>query len=291
MDVFRTAANPWDQEVLVGIAWDLMWLAIIASAVFIVGHAIWMATKGGAPPAGDEGTESDAGATGPDAPAGIPERVQRHSLAARAFHWLMALSMFGLLITAFVPVLGLQFEWVQLHWIAGLVLVAAILYHIVHATFFMDFWAMWRAPSDLERGVEELKHSLGAGSGDAPKAGKYPFDHQLFHHMAATMTVVAILTGLVMLVRVDTPFVAQNPYLLGDGTWGIVYVLHGLSGVALIGLIAAHIYFAIRPEKRWITWSMIRGWIDRDHYLAHHDPARWDVTDGSGSTQADSAGD
>jgi len=57
-------------------------------------------------------------------------------------------------------------------------------------------------------------------------------------------------------------------------------VVHGLSGVSLILLVAAHIYFAVRPEKRWITWSMVRGWIDREHYLAHHDPAKWVVTGG-----------
>ena len=278
MDVFRTAANPWGQEVLVGIAWDLMWLAIIASALFVVGHAVWIAAKG----------RTEAVPVPGQAPAGVPEKVKRHSLSARAFHWLMSLAMFGLLVTAFVPVLGIQFAWVTLHWIAGVILVVAILYHIVHATVFQDFWAMWVTPRDLGPGMEELKHSLGAGSGPPPKAGKYPFDHQLFHHLAAATSGGAILTGLLMMVRVDTPFWTRNPYLLGDGTWGIVYVLHGLSGVALIGLIAAHIYFAIRPEKRWITWSMFRGWIHRDHYLAHHDPAKWDVTDGSGGPRSDS---
>jgi hypothetical protein len=52
-------------------------------------------------------------------------------------------------------------------------------------------------------------------------------------------------------------------------------VLHGLAGVSLVGLVMAHVYFAVRPEKWWITKSMILGWITRRQYLEHHDPQRW----------------
>jgi hypothetical protein len=54
-------------------------------------------------------------------------------------------------------------------------------------------------------------------------------------------------------------------------------VLHGLAGVGLVGLVMAHVYFAVRPEKWWITKSMLLGWITRRQYLEHHDPERWVV--------------
>ena len=76
-----------------------------------------------------------------------------------------------------------------------------------------------------------------------------------------------------MMVRVRTPLFTRNPYLFGDATWGVTYVAHGLAGVALVGLVIAHVYFAVRPEKWWITKSMILGWITRRQYLEHHDPA------------------
>ena len=44
-------------------------------------------------------------------------------------------------------------------------------------------------------------------------------------------------------------------------TAGIVYVTHGLAGVSLVGLVIAHIYFALRPEKLWITKAMVFGYI------------------------------
>ena len=65
--------------------------------------------------------------------------------------------------------------------------------------------------------------------------------------------------------------------MLSDATWGLTYVLHGMAGVALVGLVIAHVYFAVRPEKWWITKSMILGWITRRQYLEHHDPDRWAI--------------
>ena len=78
--------------------------------------------------------------------------MARHSLAARLFHWIMALAMLALLITAFLPKVGFQFPWVTYHWIAGLVLTASILFHIIHASFWMDFWSIWPDKIDIEDG-------------------------------------------------------------------------------------------------------------------------------------------
>jgi len=84
--------------------------------------------------------------------------------------------------------------------------------------------------------------------------------------------------------RVETLVFVRNSYLFSDGTWGVMYVLHGLTGIGLVGLVIAHIYFAIRPEKLWITKGMVFGDITRQEFLAHHDPQRWIIdtkTDGT----------
>jgi cytochrome b subunit of formate dehydrogenase len=244
-----------------------MWAAVIGAALFLIGHAVWIKTR----PAAEQKEGKSAAV-----PAGIPERIQRHSLSARLFHWTMSATMLVLLITAFVPVMGIQFPWVTIHWIAGVALVLTIVYHVIHAVGWQDFWAMFKL--DVDEGVATLKHVMSSSAPEPPKAGKYPFDHRMYHHVIVIVSLAAVATGLLMMVRIDTPFWTRNPYLLSDATWGVMYVVHGLSGVSLILLVAAHIYFAIRPEKRWITWSMIRGWIDREHYLAHFDPKQWVVT-------------
>ena len=265
MEIFRRAANPWNQEVLIGISWDIMWAAAWAGLAFIVFHALFVWRSGSKP--------EDAGGTD-EGLEGVSKRVERHGLSARVFHWTMALAMFALLITAFFPVLGIQFAWVTIHWMAGVLLILSVAYHVVYATFMQDFWSMGIGGRDVRDVVKLLRGFLSRTDGHT-KAGKYPADHKLYHHVIVAVTGVAIGTGLLMMVRVDTPFWTRNPYLLTDTTWGAVYVLHGLSGVALITLVVAHVYFAIRPENLWMTRSMIYGWIGREHFLEHHDPARW----------------
>jgi cytochrome b subunit of formate dehydrogenase len=196
----------------------------------------------------------------------------------------MSAAMLVLLVTAFGPVMGWQFPWVEIHWIAGVVLIVTIVYHVIHAIGWQDFWAMFHL--GVGEGIAHLKHIVSPKAPDPPKAGKYPFDHRMYHHVIVVVSLAAMITGGLMMVRIDTPFWTRNPYLFADATWGVMYVVHGLSGVALIFLVAAHIYFAIRPEKRWITWSMIRGWIDKEHYLAHFDPSKWVVGGGSKSRDA-----
>jgi cytochrome b subunit of formate dehydrogenase len=84
------------------------------------------------------------------------------------------------------------------------------------------------------------------------------------------------VTGLFMMKRVNTLGIfSRNPYIFGDMTWGMMYVLHGLAGVGLIALIMVHVYFGVRPEKLPITKSMIFGHMSREFYLEEHDPERW----------------
>jgi cytochrome b subunit of formate dehydrogenase len=242
-----------------------MWAGVVAAVLFLVGHSVWVRAR----PA--------EAAQAPDASemAGLPERIERHSLSARLFHWTMSAAMLALLVTAFVPVMGWQFAWVEIHWIAGVLLTLTVIYHVIHAVGWQDFWSMFRI--DVGEGMALVRHLMSSKAPAPPRAGKYGFDHRMYHHGIVVVGMAAIVTGLLMMVRIDTPLWTRNPYLLSDSTWGVVYVVHGLAGVALIVMVAAHIYFAIRPEKRWMTWSMVRGWIDREHYLAHHDPAKWIV--------------
>lgn len=272
MEIFRRVANPWNQEVLIGISWDVMWAAAWAGLAFVVFHAVFVWGAGKKP----EHAGADHGSA-----AGVPERVERHGVAARTFHWTMALAMFTLLITAFFPVLGIQFAWVTIHWMAGVLLILSVAYHIVHATLKQDFWSMWIEGRDVADVIRLLKGFLTRTDGHS-RTGKYPADHKLYHHLIVVVAGFAIVTGLLMMVRVDTPFWTRNPYLLADSTWGVVYVLHGFSGVALITLVMAHVYFAIRPEKLWMTRSMIYGWVGREQFLEHHDPERWVVTGAAG---------
>jgi cytochrome b subunit of formate dehydrogenase len=197
--------------------------------------------------------------------------------------------MFTLLFTAFLPIAGVKFAWVQWHWMAGIVLIASILFHIIHAVFFMDFWSIWVGPKDIPELKAELLREFGHDV-PGPKSGKYPLGNRLYHLAIVVAGLAVAITGALMLVRVRQPFFVRNPYMLSDVTWGATYVTHGLAGTGLVGLVIAHVYFAVRPEKWWITKSMILGWITRRQYLEHHEPNRWIVRGDEPSTAAKPAG-
>ncbi len=145
--------------------------------------------------------------------AAIPEHVPRHSLAARLFHWIMAASMFTLLFTAFLPKVGIQFNWVVYHWIAGLVLTVSILFHIVHATFFLDFWSIWPDKTDLSDAKNRVRRFFGKDAPLPNKFAKYPLENKLYHGVILLAGLAVIGTGLFMMKRVQTGIFVRNPYL------------------------------------------------------------------------------
>jgi len=270
MDLLRWGRSPWGEWVLTHVSWNLFWASLFAGVLFFVAHASYMLFSAHRKRSSAETDALEA------ANRNLPPKIERHGLAARLFHWVMAAAMFTLLFTAFLPVAGIKFPWVQWHWMAGLVLTASILFHIVHATVFLDFWSIWVGPSDIPELKAELLRELGRDV-PGPKPGKYPLGNRLYH-LAIVVTGLAVAgTGVFMLKRIRTPFLVRNPYIFSDTTWGITYVLHGLAGVGLVGLVIAHVYFAVRPEKWWITKAMILGWITRRQYLEHHEPTRWRI--------------
>jgi len=83
------------------------------------------------------------------------------------------------------------------------------------------------------------------------------------------------VSGALLLVKIDSPLWTRDPYWLATDTWAVLYVLHDLVAFLLIPALMLHVYFAIRPEKRHFTRSMLLGWILEEEYRTHHDPARW----------------
>jgi formate dehydrogenase subunit gamma len=269
MKFFQWATSPWGQSVPIHIAWGLMWVAVIAGMFFMIVHALYLIVV--KPP------KRFAERKGEESAAGIPEHVPRHTLTARLFHWIMAASMITLLITAFLPKVGVEFNWVLYHWITGVVLTISIAFHIVHASFFNDFWSIWPDMTDLRDAMNRTRRFFGKEAPPPRRFAKYPLENKLYHGVVMLAGLAVIITGLFMMKRVQTGIFTRNPYLFSDMTWGLMYVLHGLAGVGFIALTIMHVYMGVRPEKFPITKSMIFGWMSRDFYLEEHDTGRWAV--------------
>ena len=173
MDVLEWAIDPWGHRVPIHIAWFLIQVAFVSAVAFLIVHAAYVRFFAG--------EKQWSGTTAPEVVAAIPERVPRHSLVARAFHWLMAASMLTLLFTAFLPKVGVEFDWVTLHWIAGTVLAASVVFHIIHASFWLDFWAIWPDKTDIVDAMRRLRRFFGQAVPAPRRFAKYPFENKGFH--------------------------------------------------------------------------------------------------------------
>lgn len=246
MDIATYKNDVWGREVLLGVSWDLLWLVCVVALVIIAVHAVYMAMQQKA-----------------ERPSKDGKRVQRHEQIDRIMHWVMAISIFALLVTGVFPIIGIEFAWLTLHWIAGLVLTAAVLFHIIRSVLQKDVMSVWISPSDLKEPFDESK-----------KPGKYSVAQKGMHAAVTIMTLLVIFSGLFMFAMIDTPW-WDRTNSLSESTLGWMFLIHGLSTLALIALIALHLYFAMRPEKLFYLRSMFKGWISEDELSANHDPERW----------------
>ena len=75
MELIQWATSPWGKSVPIHIAWGLIWVAVIAGLFFMIVHSLYLIVV--APPKRFAERKAEAAA------AAVPERVPRHSLAAR----------------------------------------------------------------------------------------------------------------------------------------------------------------------------------------------------------------
>jgi len=205
------------------------------------------------------------------------KRLIRHAPFGRLLHWATAASVLILLATAFLPILGVRFAWLTLHWVTGIVLALVILVHIVRELLRRNLRSIWIGVRDLADGLAAAKWSLRVSDTPPPLGGKYSLAQKAIHHAFAVVVGVTIVTGALMMVKVDTPWWERDPYWLEETSWGVIYVLHDLAALMLVVMIMLHVYFALLPEKLHYTRSMILGWITREEHATNHDPERWQV--------------
>jgi len=179
----------------------------------------------------------------------------RHLLPDRLFHWVMAVCVIVLGATAFLPIVGFRFDWVPVHWMTGIVLTLAVLFHLYRVFVVHGIGGMLPGGDDAREAVRAIK---GCGS-EGLSPAKYDAFQKAYHLAAALTVLVLLATGLVMLAKIDTIFWRRDPSILTDATWGAVYVLHGLGAMALLFLVILHVYFSLLPEHRDILAAMIRG--------------------------------
>lgn len=247
MEIIRHRNDVWGQEVILGISWDLLWVVAVTAFLLLAAHAIFMAAL----------------AKKKAKPASTGKQVKRHEGIDRAFHWIMAGSVLVLIATGILPIIGVRIAWLDIHWIAGLVLTFVCIFHIVRALFWQDFKSMLLGPSDFKEPFDE-----------SIKPGKYSFEQKGMHWAMTFLVLAVIATGITLLWQIETPW-WERVNQTNEAALGVFFLLHGLATLGLVAFTAIHIYFAVRPEKIFYTRSMVTGWISEEEMKANHDANKW----------------
>ncbi len=247
MEIIRHRYDVWGEEVILGVSWDLLWVVAVVSLILLAAHAIFMAAL----------------AKKKALPSAEGKRIKRHDAIDRAFHWIMAGSVLVLIATGISPIVGIRLSWLNIHWIAGLILTFVCVFHIIRAMFWQDFKSMILGPSDFKEPFDENI-----------KPGKYSFEQKGMHWAMTFLVLAVIATGVTLFLHINTPW-WDRPSVPDEGTLGIFFLLHGTATLGLIAFTAIHIDCAVRPEKRFYTRSMVTGWISEAEMKANHDSNKW----------------
>jgi len=247
VELIRYRNDVWGEEVILGVSWDLLWVVSVTAFVLLAAHAIFMAAL----------------AKKKALPSSEGKRINRHDAIDRAFHWIMAGSVLVLIATGIAPIVGLRISWLNIHWIAGLVLIFVCVFHIIRAMFWQDFKSMLIGPADFKEPFDETI-----------KPGKYSFEQKGLHWAMTVLVIAVAATGIILFLNINSPW-WQRPSVTDEGSLGIYFLLHGIATLGLVAFSAVHIYFALRPEKRFYTRSMVTGWISEAEMKENHDANKW----------------
>ena len=76
-------------------------------------------------------------------------------------------------------------------------LTVSIIYHIIHASFWLDFWSIWLNKEDVNEAITRLKRVMGQNVPPPRKAGKYPWDNKMYHTAIVLSALAVVPTGSV----------------------------------------------------------------------------------------------
>jgi hypothetical protein len=100
------------------------------------------------------------------------------------------------------------------------VLTASILFHIIHASFWLDFWSIWPDKNRSAGRVMRRVCVYGQARAAARKFAKYPLENKLYHGAIMRPACLRDRYRRVHDVSRANDLFPRNPYLFSDMTWG-----------------------------------------------------------------------
>ncbi|MGP1450994.1 MAG: formate dehydrogenase subunit gamma [Wolinella sp.] len=207
-------------------------------------------------------------------------KIRRQSLSNRLVHWLGASSIFWLTITGIVqmPVakryyineipglafMGEYYTTLEQHYIAAIILVMVVFYHIFYHTLRREFDIIPKR-GDFSASIAVIKAMIKGES--EPPSEKYLPEQRLAYAFIASSILLMVVTGIMKSWKNLT---GES---LSDGLLYWATTLHNLGMVLLIIGIIAHLAAFIMKPNRKLIGAMVHGNVDAEYVLERH--GRW----------------
>jgi formate dehydrogenase gamma subunit len=203
--------------------------------------------------------------------------VRRHSSIELIEHWLIAISGLILLFSGFgefpmykrymvTEIPGLSWAgdfWIHLkiHYLAAIVFVAVIVFHIVYH-WIAGHRGLLPRKGDVKASVLTILSFLGIG--EEPKSDKYLPEQRLTYLYIGVVSLILIVTGLIKVTK-NLPFVYIHPSILSWTT-----LIHTFATFLFLAGFIAHIAALILKVNRPLVRPIFTGNVDLDYVRHRH---------------------
>ncbi len=204
-------------------------------------------------------------------------KVKRHGFAVRFVHWTVALSTFLLIFTGFgqmpmytryriVNIPGLAWSGdfsitLLVHYIAAVVLIFAVTYHIVYHLIRKEF-DIFPRKGDIKKSYQIIKAMITKGK--EPENDKYLAEQRLAYAYIGVMLLVIIITGMIKVYK-NLQAVTLNASLL---VWATD--IHTAAAVLLLMGIVGHLLAFVFKENRPLIPGIFTGKVDEEYAKRRH---------------------
>ena len=208
------------------------------------------------------------------------DTIVRQSVPNLVSHWLIALSIFSLIVSgmaqmpmaqrykiADVPGLAWTADFhftLSLHYLGAIILLFAVTFHITYALASRRFNIFPRR-GDFKESVLIIKAMLGKG--EEPASHKYLAEKRLAYAFIGGSTLVVLASGALKVAK-NVAGVELSSAVIWWAT-----LLHNVSAMLVIAGVAGHLAAFIIKENRALLPAMFTGRVDRAY--AEHRHSLW----------------
>lgn len=208
----------------------------------------------------------------------MKNRIKRHSKIELLEHWSIAISGIVLLFTGLgclplykryyiteIPGFGWTGDFYNvtvIHYIASIVFLSAVVFHIVYHGLRGDF-SLLPKKGDISKSIKVLAAMIGLGK--EPPSEKYLPEQRIAYLGIGFVIMLITLTGVIKVLK-NLEWIVLSPVAESINT-----IVHTLTGFLFILALIVHVGTVVLFKSNWpLLKSMFTGYVDEDYAKHRH---------------------